>query len=68
MSFELPSQYKTSNQKVSYLGAAFFGLTTIVLIYQIYFYNRTLKAMKSEGDISERVKRLEDLIISKKEF
>jgi len=68
MSFELPSQYKTSNKKVSYLGAAFFGLTTIVLIYQIYFYNRTLKTMKSEGDISERVKRLEDLIISKKEF
>jgi hypothetical protein len=67
MRFELPRQYQSSSNRVSYLGAAFFGLTTIVLIYQIYFYNKSLKSMKSEGDISERIKRLEDIIISDKE-
>lgn len=68
MRLDLPRQYQSSNNRVSYLGAAFFGLTAIVLIYQIYFYNKSLKSMKSEGDISERMKRLEDIIISKNDF
>lgn len=62
MSFELPSSYQSSSNRASYLGIALFGLTTFVLIYQIYFYNQFINNLKKNGDTEERLARLERVI------
>ena len=62
MSFELPQSYQSSSKSASYLGVALFGLTTFVLIYQIYFYNQFIKNLKKNGDVNERLARLERVL------
>lgn len=62
MSFELPNSYQSSSKGASYLGIALFGLTTFVLIYQIYFYHHFINNLKKNGDMNERLTRLERVI------
>tara|TARA_R110000751_G_scaffold242231_1_gene342639 strand:+ start:3470 stop:3685 length:216 start_codon:yes stop_codon:yes gene_type:complete len=62
MNLELPHSYQSTSKKVSYLGVALFGLTSFVLIYQIYFYQQFIKNLKKNGDVNERLARLERII------
>lgn len=66
MSVELPNSFKSSSKSGNHLGIILFGLTTFVLIYQIYFYNEFIKSLKKNGDADERIARLERLISNDK--
>mgnify|MGYP001353800630 CR=1 FL=1 len=63
----LPSQFTTDKGEISAVSVAFFGLTLVVIFYQLSFYRKWLSSIDHTKDIDERVTALEEHMYDKKE-
>lgn len=61
MASQIPNQYLDKKGKASTLGVGLFALTTFVLIYQIYFYQKFINNIEKNSDVDERLARIERL-------